>query len=593
MKDNVLVKKFNKENVLTIMLVLFLILWRIPFLNKGIDYTDTGFSMENYKNMFLGEGIRGIGRFYTVVLGGFIYKLLPAYHLLVYRILHWVLNLCTYYFAYKIFEKRLNRNLVLIGLFAISFGAKSGEALFSYYPLTSCLLLLSIWLLVSGATEKNNIKMLLSGFVSGLNVFVRLPNALFLSMVIAAVIYFMQSGEGVKKSLRRSFWYVSGAAAALVISILVMWIVMGADGVTDSFMSYVRMALGQKTPGVKNFLGIDEVSHHSLFANIYTVAVQVWKSIKSMVIIAPTVLFAFASDKLLSGRLSKNVIKVIKIAVCLIIFCLTGSLLANSIYHTLYIASLLSGVIVVFLFRKENSEIVMLNVIAILVSICSVFGSDAGMTRMSMINTMLVIVLVYNVSELGAKFINSQNTLCKSFICALSNLKTVVILAVIVVGIVNILPKTYNDADFSELNYPVNEEIKVLNGMKTSEKRAEQINEYYSIMSSAELKDKEVAIFGYFPLGAVIGNQKDYFEPVQPCIDYPGVSVTKLLGNIEKKNAQGIKPVIVVSYVNMQQTNSESFTSEAKQAVLNYMLSLYDYETYSDSKNFTVYKPVE
>lgn len=592
MREKFSFRKINKETVLYVTLLLILILWRLPFLDKGIDYTDTGFSMENYKNLFLGEGIRGIGRFYTIVLGGFIYKLLPAYHLLVYRILHWVLNLLTYFFSYKIFEKHLNKNLILIGLIAVSFSAKSGEALFSYYPLTSCLLLLSIWLIITGLKDNNNIRILLSGLISGLNVFVRLPNILFLSMVLALFVYLLLTKKGIKCALKVTGWYIIGAATSLVVTIVVMIFLMGFDGVINSFMRYVRLALGQTTPGVENFLGIEEVGHHSVFANVRTVAIQLWKSIKFLVILAPLTIIGFCSEKIFKDRMNNNLIKALKLILYVFLLSLVCDYLASSIYHTLYIASILSGILSMIIFQKTKPELVLYNLLAILMSGCSVFGSDAGMTRMNIVNTVLILVLLWNLNEIKCA-VDDNNKVLENILCLGLNAKTVVIVAVLTVGVFHLLPKTYNDANFLELNCPVNAEIKALKGMKTSENRAKQIDEYYTIMSKDELQYEEVAIFGYFPLGVVIGNQKDYFEEVQPCIDYPGVSVTKLLKNIQEKDAEGIKPVIVISYVHMLQNNTESFTSDAKKAVLEYMLSLYDYETYSNTDNFTVYVPAE
>lgn len=591
MKDNVFLKKLNKENVLTIILVLFLVLWRIPFLNKGIDYTDTGFSMENYKNLFFSDGIKSIGRFYTVVLGGFIYKLLPSYHLLVYRILHWVLNLLTYFFAYKVFKKFLNKNIILIGLIAISFSGKAGEALFSYYPLTACLLLLSIWLMTDGIAKQNKLKIFLSGLISGLNIFVRLPNVLFLCMIVALFVYVIRTKGGVRKAFQLSILYAVGAVSSLAFSLVIMALIMGIDGVIGSFMRYVELALGKTPPGIENFLGIDEVSHHSVFASLWTVVVQVWKSIKSLVVLLPAVLICFGADKLLKNKIKKYWIFVIKLIVCVAWFVFTCSFIANSILHTLYLAAILSGMIVIVLLRKD-AEIVMINIITILVSACSVFGSDAGLTRMNIAGSLLVLVFIMNVYKI-ADVLKSENCLLKNAICLGFNVKNVLIIAVITASVFNTLPKTYNDANYLDLKYPVNPEISVLKGMITSEIRAEQINEYYEIMSSSELCDKEVAIFGFFPLGVVIGNQKDYFEAVQPCIDYPGVSVKKLLKNIMTKDAEGVKPILVASYVHMQQANTEKFTSDAKEAVFNYMLGLYDYKVYSDSEHFTVYVPAE
>jgi len=147
-------KSIKSTDVLSIVLLSVLILWRIPFLNKGIDCTDTGFSLDNYKNVFQGNGINGIGIFITTFIGGVIYNSLNSYQLLVFRIIHWILNLTTYYFSYCIFKKYLDRNFLLLLLLGMSFGAKNGEALFSYYPLTSCLLLLSVCLLIDGTIDE-------------------------------------------------------------------------------------------------------------------------------------------------------------------------------------------------------------------------------------------------------------------------------------------------------------------------------------------------------------------------------------------------------------------------------------------------------
>ena len=110
-------------------------------------------------------------------------------------------------------------------------------------------------------------------------------------------------------------------------------------------------------------------------------------------------------------------------------------------------------------------------------------------------------------------------------------------------------------------------------------------------MSKSQYADAQVAIFGYFPLGYVIGPQHDYFENVQPCVDYPAVSVVSLLSEIEKKKEEGIYPIIVLSHINKIQRGDDHDTSDAKLAVIDYMLTLTDYEVYLDDENFLIYVP--
>jgi hypothetical protein len=110
-------------------------------------------------------------------------------------------------------------------------------------------------------------------------------------------------------------------------------------------------------------------------------------------------------------------------------------------------------------------------------------------------------------------------------------------------------------------------------------------------MSSPKLANSEVAIFGYFPLGYVIGPQMDYFSEVQPCVDYPSVSVVSLLEVIEEKQNDSTYPIIVLSHVNKLQRGDENDTSKAKLAVIEYMLTLTDYQVLVDDDYYLIYVP--
>ena len=223
---------------------------------------------------------------------------------------------------------------------------------------------------------------------------------------------------------------------------------------------------------------------------------------------------------------------------------------------------------------------------------CSVIGSDLGFRRISIIQSYAVlsialgVQLIMTCTSLNNKYFKIAKNFVKSF-------SIFFITSLYVVGIFCMMSQSYLDADYGELKYSVNPELTVLKGMKTSKIRSEQLNEYYEIMRKPELQNTEVAVFGYFPLGFNISEQKDYFESVMPCVDYPRVSVERLLGVIQEKQDQGIKPVIVISYVNQIQRGDDHFTSEAKMAVLDYMLSLNEYEVYHESNNFKIYAPID
>lgn len=601
MNDQKTLQSRRLANILSVILVLFLCFWRVPFLNKGIDYTDTGFSMVNYRNVFYGDGIHGIGVFFTNLLGGLIYRILPAYHLLVFRILHWLLNLCTCLVAYCIFKKYLSRNTILVLLIAISFGVKRGEALFSYYPLTSLILLLSLLLIIKGLTEENVKLIVLSGFFSGFNVFVRLPNVLFLSMALFIVFYGKWTDVDYKENLKRFGLYIGGAIASFVASLALMFLFLGPQSMLRSFMGYVRLAFGQVDSHVENVIGIEEKSGHSLLAEIKTIAHQGIDAILSVIlyllpILLICVLLALLVRKIRKQHTDDKKFDCILFAILSILAASLIFLVKNALFSTItlivYLFSMFLCLVYLFVSSERNSEGKLLTGLVFLMGCCAVFGSDLGIARMGIINVMLVLNIAYCLQELLLVVHQSQaGKVKKAAIHFLSAFTLILVIAMFVVGIFSYFPYTYLDAPYQELDYSVSDEIKPLNGMKTSKIRAEEINEFYRLMSADELKGKEVAIFGYFPLGFTISEHANYFANSQPCVDYPSVSVRSLLKIINKKEAENVVPVIVVSYVNQLQRGDDHFTSDAKMEVIKYMLSLHEYEMYSDDHFFTIFVP--
>lgn len=599
-------KEFYKKNstIINIILWAVFILWRIPFLNKGIDYTDTGFSMENYKNVFYGSGIHSIGTFLTFLIGGTIYKLLPAYHLLIYRILHWLIGLLTALFAYKLFKRYLDKNLILVILLSLALVSKGGEAMFSYYPVTACLLMLSLLLLHNGLLENNKVKILVSGFVAGINVFVRLPNLLFLSMVLGVIYFGWVSRLNKKDVFHLVLYYVLGVLFAMACIIPIMCIVIGPETLMDSLMGYVRLALGKTQNTVENVIGIQEKSGHSLVAIIKTLCVQVAKTIFSFILyILPVVLIAELVGVIIKRFCKSKSVMIIKyknmflILYFIIVAFVIKEKVSDTVFFVISLTSLCLSLISLIKLHKKNPKYELLFFINLIIGCCSVFGSDLGLNRIGILGDYMILT-----GCLSAKYLlqleNNHETKNRETIKILAKkcmslISVFIIISAYVVGIFCKLPVTYCDDNYTELKYSVNSEIKILRGMKTSEQRASQLNEYYEIMCMDELQDYEAAIFGYFPLGFTIGNQKNYFEDVQPCIDYPSVSVESLLKVMNEKQEQDIKPLIVISYVNQIQRGDDHYTSEAKMAVIDYMLEQYEYETYYESENFLIYKPVD
>lgn len=594
---------YNKYSTwITIMLWIVICLWRIPFINKGIDYTDTGYSLENYKNAFGSEGIRGIGTFITNLIGGAIYKWLPAYQLLVMRVLHWMIGLLSIYLAYCLFKKYLDKNLILFILLGIFLSSKNGEALFNYYVTTTCLLLLSLLLLRNGLTDNKKVYIVLSGFVSAINIFFRLPNVLFCLMFVGIIVYLKLKKETGKNIAKTVFLYIGGAVLGVLSVLPVMIAIMGIDTIFESFMGFVNLALGKTTKKVENILGIQEKSGHSLIAELKTIIWQGIQALKTIILyLIPTVVLELGIYIFITklGIKCKKSLKKIGNILTFVIIIAAVILYRKDVSYNIMIVfelfSILISIVLLFRMKRSNPEYSLIFVLNIVTSFTEIIGSDLGLSRLRISNTFLILTLVLGVKHILDLLNKKEKNTFKLEIChhLIASGMILLITGIYISAGFSTILSSYFDADYSELKYSVNSEIKALKGMKTSKVREEQINEYYDCLNNDKLKDNEVAVFGYFPLGFSITDNKDYFESVQPCIDYPVVSVESLLGVIQEKQEQGIKPVIVISYVNQLQRGDDHFTSDAKMAVLNYMLELNDYDTYLDDEYFTIYIPSE
>lgn len=586
-------EKLNKW--LPVVLWILIITIRIPFLNQGIDYTDTGYNIMKYKNMFFGEGISDIGMFYTCLIGGLIYKILPAYHLLVYRILHLVLQVLIMAVAYKYFKKYVNKNVLLI--FFLAFMCLiGGEMIYSYYPMSQLFLTVGIILLHKGLVEDKRWYLMLSGLVMGLSVFVRLTNVLYFVMFIGIIWYGIYKKHETKKIISNCLWAIVGAVISLVITFALMSIFMGIEEVIDSFMGYVGVALGNSGTQVENFLGVYEKSGHSPIAIIKTVGLH---GIQSIIIFG-----IFFVPMLLIGLLLNyfgtkkgktqltNVITIIIWCICAVLFA--GKLSSINMY-IMGLATIVFGLFIALWGRKKYPEYSLLSVITILTSLCSVLGTDRGLQRFFLTRMPQVVILIISICVIPKLW---EGTKASRFLKAdtvkylVRGFAVLLCITIFASGIFASIPTVYYDSPRNELTYTYGDEVPQLKGMKTAPKRAEMYNEYYELMQSPELKDKEIAMFGFFPLGLVLGQQKDYFESVDPCVDYPRFSVEMLLKAIAEKEEEGVVPVIVLSHVDRIHFGRDleyGITSEAKQAVADYMLTLHDYNLYFESEYFKVY----
>ncbi len=595
----------NKDKVawwLTAVLVAIIVLWRIPFLNKGIDYTDTGFSLTNYRNVFGGQGIDGIGLFMTTLVGGVIYQVLPGGHLLVFRILHWLFGLASLYLAYRIFRIYLKQSHLLLVLLVLFLGSKGGEALFNYYALTTFFLLLSILLLRNGLTQERSGLLFGAGVVAGINIFVRLPNVLLVGIGLGILFYGRWIGFPKRKVLKYSGCFLAGVIIGVFSDFLCMMSFLSPQKMVQSFMRYVSMAFGKSAVTTPNFLGVEETTDaHSIRILIRVLGMQTLRAILwglAYLLPALTCFVLWRKISLRSSHIKKSVWGTgigwgVVFLLCLGWFVLAWRLGGRNVIPLLYLCALGCCLAGLWFCGKRQPEYSFLYSIALLLAPCAIFGSDLGWYRLGLMQYYLVPLMLLSLDNWDG--FCSFGSISKAGEHAILWLQQGVVFAMLS-GVLffqlSQLPQTYMDARYCQLDHPVARCGGVFAGMRTSARRAGQLEEYQQLMEREELQGRTVAIFGYFPLGHVLGEQENYFTP--PCVDYPSIKVQMLLHQIRQHQDNGDElPVVVISHVNQLQRRDDHYTSPAKMTLIHYLLAMAKYGLFHESENFLVYVPQE
>ena len=103
-----------KDKITGKLYIVFLIIavfWTAMIANKGIDMSDMGYSLTNYKYALENASSLSIGMFLSNYVGGIIYSLLPAYHLLVFKLLNVLIVGTCYYITFYILKDYMQKNL--------------------------------------------------------------------------------------------------------------------------------------------------------------------------------------------------------------------------------------------------------------------------------------------------------------------------------------------------------------------------------------------------------------------------------------------------------------------------------------------------
>lgn len=214
---------FNKTEKLLLVLILA---YPLLFIWQGLDFTDTGYILTNYQQIFIEPAsIESSFRIWlSDVLGGiWVYFFGDLLGLTGYRLAGVLLVYGTIYVSYKVLRPYLGRTNLLWGLFLASVFINRSGYQFNYNSFTAFFYVLGAYFLIKGLQGKQFPLIFISGFIVGLNLFVRLPNILGVFLVLAILFYGYINKEDLGRVFKQAGIFLAGFSVSIAAVLLLMY----------------------------------------------------------------------------------------------------------------------------------------------------------------------------------------------------------------------------------------------------------------------------------------------------------------------------------------------------------------------------------
>lgn len=210
-----------------------LLLFPLIKANQGIDLTDAGYSLGNYRFFTPDGGIWMLLTFLSNVTGAFFSKLPYGGTMFGMKIYTGLVVSLMALLGYRFFKTKMPAWLAFAGeLAAIGFCWCPTVILYNY--LTYLLFLLGAVFLFRGLAGGRNACLLLAGAILGLNVMVRFPNnGLEAALILALWYYGMLKRKPAKQIAGETGLCIAGYLAALAVMLLILSLFYGSAALPD------------------------------------------------------------------------------------------------------------------------------------------------------------------------------------------------------------------------------------------------------------------------------------------------------------------------------------------------------------------------
>lgn len=579
---NIHLKRMVSRKNFTYVLLIGVFVLLIPDMLKGIDLTDMAYMLARYKYVFDQEiPINDFSIIITDIMGGILYHAVPEGQVFLISIACWALNCGIALLSLQLLREYLNGILLIIILIGGSLFSIAFIHVLHYNTFSMFFQVLGFSLLIKGLDRKSKRLVLLSGFIQGLNIFVRLPNILQLSFEILIVWYF---GDDIKNHRKTILNYVRqyaiGVCSGGLLGICLGGIVLGYSGII-SLLSDTMRSLGDNSSShgaaaiVRRFFegindGIRNTARYEILIVFCVIALLILLNI-------------FIENK-------KNIpeqtrIRCYKIAEnsSMIFMILWGLVLSSKLSYVSILEIMYTNAIVIctasaIYLRKKDIMLSTICMGCVLMELILTIGTNNGTS----------FYVVFMGFPMAVTICALRKSLSYRFGRVKKSCKNIITVALI--GLLSIEgyqyydTYVYRDASKNLLDYEVS--IKEYKGIRTSKERAEYLKKLVRILDP--YSEYQLIALGDFAIGYVITDMVPFFSSSWP--DLTSFGIEKFQKELEKKQEQQIYPVIVLADV----YQTRIYRSQEKiNMVMEFASKSEKYKMIYQDEYYCIYAPIE
>lgn len=561
------------SGIVFILLIAWMAFCRV---DRGMDITDSTYSLTNFLFADKMDGMWYYSTFYANLLGSLLVKLPFGNTLLgmnVYTgLIRFLIGVLSYFFFVK--EVGMARELSFLGSFiAVAFCWCPTTILYNY--LTYLFFFLGAAFLYRGLTKEKKTSLVLAGFFLGTNFFVRLPNVAEAALIVALFLYSVLKREKFTKCLVKTVCCILGYAIAFIPGMVLIMITRGFDEYVKGIQELFSMT--------EESTGYSPVAMVLNSARAYLRGWK-WDEITIFMLLLCSLAFLVFPAKIKWARYVSST----AVTGAFVVLLYKKNLFDVNIYYhaaiyrsgALLLTICLVWLLGTFVHRASSDEEKLLAIIALGVIVITPLGSNNELY--SNINNLFFVLpaflfLLFRFSTGNEYFRGVRYSL---------------FLLTGVIGIYAMIV-SYSASFRDGLDGRMNVEVKnnpVVKGMKTTEYNAKCLEELFDLWDDKSLEGSKVLLYGNVSgLGFYLGSA--------PAISTAWPSLSSFSTSkfeADMKDLRGMilykgEPAPVVIIGKEEQEGIFSEASAGKQEILKEFLVDNDYNVAYDNHKFLVY----